>query len=477
MTSCPSGRGPALPPVRPPRRGGRALLRACGGATVALALAGCASFSADGGFDRVAALTRERTGQSPAWQRGAGAGAVARARIAELLGQPLTAEAAVEIALLNNRSLQARFGELGVAEADRVRAGRLANPVLGVTRIGGGGIVEIDRSVMFDLLGLLTLPVASELGQARFEQAQLQAASDAVGLAGDARKAFFAAVASQDLLKYAGQVKDAADASGELARRMREAGNFSRLADLRQQAFLADANGQLARARHQAVADRERLVRLLGLSGDQLDFRLIDRLPDLPAAPADPVATEQAAMSRRLDVLMARRDTEATARALGLTRATRFVNVLEAGYADKRQTGDPSQAGVAVQLELPLFDAGSTRAARAEALYLQAVDRTAALAVDARSEVRERYSAYRTAYDLARQCRDETVPLKKRISDENLLRYNGMLIGVFDLLADAREQVASVTGCVEALRDHWLALSELQSALTGGDAEPQKASR
>ena len=115
--------------------------------------------------------------------------------------------------------------------------------------------------------------------------------------------------------------------------------------------------------------------------------------------------------------------------------------MLELGYQNKSVTGEPRANGYEIELELPLFDFGSTRVARAEATYMQAVHRTAEVAVNARSEVRESYSAYRTAYDLARHYRDEVVPLRKRISEENLLRYNGMLIGVFELLADSREQV------------------------------------
>jgi len=141
--------------------------------------------------------------------------------------------------------------------------------------------------------------------------------------------------------------------------------------------------------------------------------------------------------------------------------------VLEAGYANKSQTGEPRKNGYEIELELPLFDFGSTRAARAEATYMQAVHRTAEVAVNARSEVRESYSAYRSAYELARHYRDEVVPLRKRISDENMLRYNGMLASVFELLADARDQVGSVTAAIEALRDHWVAETNLRSVLTG----------
>ncbi len=436
-------------------------------AAAGLLLTGCASFAPDGGFNRVSDLTRERTGQTAAWQRSSADSDAVQVRVAELIGQPLSADRAVELALINNKGLQASFTELGIAESDLVRAGRLANPSLTFGHLRGGGITEIDRSVMFNLLGLLTMPVARQIEQHRFEQAQLQAAFEAVGIAAETRRAFYRAVAAQDLLTYYGQVKDVAEASNELARRMLQAGNFNKLAQLRQQSFYADANSQLARAQHQAVAERERLVRLLGLSGGPLTIKLPERLPDLPSQPAAPKDAEQTAMDQRLDVRMAKRSSEATAKQLGLTQATRFVNVLNAGYANKSQTGDARQNGYEIELELPIFDFGSARSARAEASYMQSVHRAAEVAVNARSEVRESYSAYRTAYDLARHYRDEVVPLKKRISDENLLRYNGMLLGVFELLADSRDQVLSVSAYIEALRDFWVADTDLQSALTG----------
>lgn len=436
-------------------------------AATALALSGCASFSPDGGTAQVSALTRKHTGQSVSPQRTPADAAAAGLRVNALLQPTLTAESAVEVALLNHRGLQASLAELGIAEADRVRAGRLPNPTLRFGRLSGGGVTEIDRSVMVSLLGLLTLPAAGEIASAQLEQAQLQAAAEAVAAATEAKQAFYGAVAAGQLLSYHEQVKAAADASSELARRMQQAGNFSKLARMREQAFQADATANVARARHQAVAARERLVRALGLQAGAPAVTLPERLPDLPAAPTEPHDAERTALDNRLDVQLARRDAQMAARALGLTQATRFINVLDLGYATKSQTGEPRKTGFEVELELPLFDGGSTRTARAESVYMRAVHRTAQAAVNAQSEVREAYSAYRTAYDLARHYRDEVVPLRKRISDENLLRYNGMLIGVFELLADTRDQIAAVTAAVEALRDCWLADAGLQATLAG----------
>jgi outer membrane protein TolC len=435
-------------------------------ALAALALAGCATYSPDGGFDAVEQLTKARIGQAPTYPRTDGQVDAAKARVAELLKQPLNADSVVGIALLNNRSLQASYADLGIAESDLVRAGRLASPSFSVGRLSGGA-VEISRAVLFDVLALFTMPLARQVEQRRFEQTQLQAAYDTVGTAGEARKAFFEAVTAQQLVGYLGQVKEAADAANELAGRMAAAGNFSKLAQMREQAFHADATAQLARAQHQAVAARERLTRVLALGGDQLGFKLPQRLPDLPSAPAEPSDAEQTAMDKRLDLLMAKRATEATAQSLGLTTTTRFINVLNVGYQNQSSTGEPRKNGYEVELALPLFDFGSARVARAQATYMQSVHRTAQVAINARSEVRESYSAYRTAYDLARHYRDDVVPLRKRISDENLLRYNGMLASVFELLADAKDQIASVTAAVEALRDYWVAETNLQSALTG----------
>ena len=445
-------------------------------AAAALLLSGCAAFSPDGGAGAVSELTRPRTGQAVTFQRTEADAGAASQRVAELLGRPLTPDSAVEIALLNHRGLQASFAELGIAEADRVRAGRLANPSIAFGRMRiGSGVTEIERSVMFNVLGLLAMPAASAVAQRQLEQAQLQAAVEAVGTAGAARQAFFRAVAAQDLVRYQEQVKEAADAASELARRMLEAGNFNKLAQMREQSFQADATANLARARHQAVAAREQLVRALGLSGGQLAFTLPERLPDLPATPLDPRDAEQAALDKRLDVLAAKRSVESTAQSLGLTKRTRFINVLELGYTNKSETGERRQNGYEVELELPLFDFGSTRAARAEATYMQAVHRAAEVAVNARSEVRESHSAYRTAYELAKHYRDEVLPLRKRISEENLLRYNGMLASVFELLADARDQVGTVTAAIEAQRDFWIAETQLQSAMTGRSPGPSSA--
>jgi outer membrane protein TolC len=320
-----------------------------------------------------------------------------------------------------------------------------------------------------NILALATIPLATAVERRRFERVQRSVAMETLALASEARKAQIQAVAADEAVRYARQVRRAAEASAELARRMAQVGNWNKLQHAREQSFYADAALNLANAERIAASMRERFIRVLGLWGDQTQFQLPARLPDLPKEASDLPELEQRAIAERLDVQAARLNTEALARNLGLTKATRFINVLELGPARvlEGQRGDPYKNGYEISFQLPLFDWGEAKLAMAEAIYVQALHNAARVAVNARSEVRESYLAYRSRYDIARHSRDEIVPLRKRIAEENLLRYNGMLIGVFELLADAREQINSVSNYIGALRDFWLAQADLDMAMIG----------
>lgn len=434
---------------------------------VAVVLAGCASVEPGSALRDVQALTQTHTGHAVSADRSADELARTARQVDELLRQPLAMDAAVQIALLNNRGLQARLQQLGMTEAEVAQAARLPNPGLRFGRIKKGDEIELERGLHFNLARLLTLPLVSRLEERRLQALQRELAMDVLRLAADTRKAWVQAVAAGESLRYMRQVQDAAEASAELARRMQQAGNFNALMRLREQGFYADAALGLARAEQVHRTARERLSRLLGLWGEQLAFQLPERLPDLPAAPKDQPDIERQAIAQRLDVQAARLAAEQTARNLELTRVTRFVSVFELGLVRNTSNEGPRQTGWEVDLELPLFDWGSARTAKAQGIYMQAVHQAAAVAINARSEVREAYGNYRASYDIARHHRDEIVPLTKRISEEQLLRYNGMLIGVFELLADARSQIASVKASIDALRDFWLAQVDLDQALIG----------
>ena len=443
------------------------LLRAIATITALLVLTGCSTFSGDHGFDAVRTAVKDRTGHEPRWSRTESQQDEALSVARKLLAAPITADAAVQIALLNNRGLQATYADLGIAEADLVQAGRLRNPGFSYARLRRGDEVEIERTFIFDVLGLLTMPLRTDLERRRFGITRTRVTAEVLQVAADTRRAYYRALAGQESAKYAEQVKDAAEASAELARRMAAAGNFSALDHAREQVFYAEATAQLARARQTRLAERERLTHFMGLSGDDVRFTLPDRLPELPKVPRGEGHFEATALTKRLDVTSAMQEAESVAASLGLTRATGFLSVLELGYQRNSETHLPRQTGYEIELRLPIFDWGGARVARAEFTYMQAVNRAADLVVQAQAELREAYGAYRTFFDIARHYRDEIVPLRKRIGDENVLRYNGMLISVFELLADARQQIASVNAYIEALRDFWIAEVNLELATTG----------
>ena len=451
---------------------GRTFQRSAVACAVVL-LAGCATLSPDGGVADLQRLTAGKTGPvSAELASGSGAQAATSATITSLLAAPLSAESAVRIALLNNPGLQASLATLGVSDALRVQAGNPPNPHFALGRFRAGDTVEIERMLTFNLIGLLMLPWQAQWQTQQHELAKLQAAQEVVKLAADTRKAWITAVAAQQTAAYMADVKEAAEASGELARRMARVGNWSKLQQAREQMFLADATAQLARAQQAAFSEREKLIRLMGVWGQQTGFTLAERLPDLPTAAGAMADIESRALRERLDVRSALAESAYVADQMGLNKVLGYVDGMTLAYSrnttfDNAALTRETRRGWELELPLPIFDWGGARNARAQALYLQSAARVRDVAVRARSEAREAYHGYRTAYDIARHYRDEVVPLRKFINDEIVLRYNGMLASVWDLLADTRMQIMAVNSAIEAQRDFWLAEVDLQTALTG----------
>lgn len=449
---------------------------ALGFAAAALLIGGCATVPAGNGMRAVAQLTQQKAGIDAGvgtnrWPRNAADEAAVHKVVEDALDKPLGADDAVRIALLNNPRLQSDYAELGFAAADLIEAGRPRNPGFSFAKLRKGTEREIGRTAFFDVISLLTVPWRAQIASRQFEATQFAVAQRAVQVAADARKAWIRTVAADQTVLYFAQVRDAAEAGAELGQRMARRGNWPRLTALREKAFLTDALNGFNRARIAAVSERERLARVLGIA-DSSRIQLPEHLPDLPDALRDTDHAERVALDERLDVRAAQRYLQAVARNYRLTRVTRFINVLDLGFQNNSFTdngvGLPKQQGFEISIEIPLFDFGAARMTRAEAAYLQAAGLLRQTVVGAKSEVRERVANTRSAYELARYYRTEVVPLRKAISDEMMLRYNGMLNSVFELLADSREQMNAVAATIDAERDYWLADADLQFALTTG---------
>jgi outer membrane protein TolC len=391
---------------------------------------------------------------------------------AQILQQPLSQSDAVRLALVNSPALQAMLAQNWADGAGAAQTARLPNPVLGLTRLRSMDALELERVLTFGLFDLLTLPQRYGVATRQVAQTQLRLTNSVIEQVTQIRAAWVSAVAAQQGLMYAKQVSDAAQASAELAQRMQAVGNFSKLQRARQQSFYADAVTQWATAQHTSVSTREALVRQLGLADAQAaQLVLPKRLPDLPQQPRLPEEVQSQAGSSRLDIRLAQAQLETMAKAQGLKLLTSVTDI-ELGVrrdttSDNALGTSTHRSGYEINIRLPIFDWGNMQRDAMNAQTLAAANQLEATTRAAGSHLRQSYSAYRTAFDVSKHYRDEVVPLRKTISEENVLRYNGMLIDVFALLADSRDQMASVMAAIAAQQQFWLMDAALQASMVG----------
>ncbi|MBC7581112.1 MAG: TolC family protein [Tardiphaga sp.] len=438
----------------------------------AVLLSGCATFSPDGGMNVVSSVAGETIEKDVVSIRTRDDAQRAHAWVVGLARRDLTMDSAVQVALLNNRGLQASYNELALAEADMVGDSLPPNPRFSISRIAGNGALEVERQVVGDILALATLPFRSEIARQRFQKAQLRAAEDTLRLAADVRRAYYQTVATYELTTLLTDAKSTAESTAQLALKLGETGALNKLDQAREQVFYAETTADLATSRQDAASYRERLIRLLGLWGEDINIRVPRKLPALPRQPLSLPRIEVAAIDHRIDLQIARIELAALAKSLNLTEASRFVTMLDVAGID-RKTRDPTGAafgerGFDVQLQIPIFDGGEVRVRQAAETYKLAFNLLTEKAVNARSEARDAFQVYRSTYDIAGHYQREVLPLRKIISEEMQLRFGSMQVDVFALLTEARQRIAALRAAIAAKRDFWLAQSQLQTAINGG---------
>jgi outer membrane protein TolC len=420
----------------------------------------------------VSDITGSSIGKDVVFIRSAEDAARADGAVQRLMSRPLTADAAVQVALLTNKGLQAAYDDLALAETDFVRQSLPPNPGFSVMSIAGDGASEVERRVVGDILALATLPVRSDVARDRFRQAQLKASLETLRLAGEVRRIYYKAIAANELTALLTDAKATAEAAAHLAKRLGETGSISKLDQAREQVFDAETAAELATARLEMSRLREQLARLLGLADAGPGFRLPDHLPPLPGRLRTSAAIESDAVGHRIDLQIARLELVALAKSLDLTEATRFVTLLDLAGIDRRTT-EPgvapfSERGFDIQFQIPIFDGGEVRVRQATETYRRAYNRLSEKAVNVRSEAREAYRAYRSAYDIASQYQRNVLPLRQTITEEMQLRLSSMQVDVFALVTEARQRVASLRAAIDARRAFWIAQSELSTAVNGG---------
>jgi len=410
--------------------------------TAVIGLSGCASYDLNQGLGRVNQDANGFTQNELNFAKNKEDRGKRLAATNQLLAKPVGQKEAVQLLLANSPAFQALLAKHWSQAAGAAQSGRISNPTF-------------------------ALPQRSAIANFQVEQAQIRMTAEVVDQVTQVRQSWVRAVAAAQSYKYADQVLASAEASAELARRMESVGNFNKLTRARHQAFYADAATQLATAKQLALLRKEELIRQLGLDEDQAkQLVLPERLPDLPTQPMTPESVSKQLSQERLDIQQAKSALNAAAKAQGLNRVTSLTDI-ELSVKRSSVANHSSSRGYEVGVKLPIFDWGDMQRDAMNAQTLVAANQLEATIRSAGSSLRENYAAYRTAYDISMHYKEEVIPLRKVISEENVLRYNGMLIGVFELLADSRDQIGAVISAIEAEQQFWLADAALQATLIG----------
>lgn len=439
-------------------------------ATIALvALAGCANMKPGMGFDEVQKSVSERTGIRTHWNNGSKEDAEVRTAVTALLEEELTADQAVQIALLNNHELQAVYEELNLAQADIVQAGLLKNPVFsGEVRFatsGGGTGVVLD--VAQDFVSLLSMPLRKGRAEAAFEAAKVRVTSAVMDAAFDVRTSFYDYQAAEQSREMRATVLEATNASYDLAKRLRAAGNFRELDVLNERTLYEQSKLDLSAAESRVVASRERMNALMGLWGKQTEWKSAQRLPSLPEEVAADADLERKAIEASLDLSLLRREAEVAARSAGIAKPFAWLEGAEVGVAGEKEVEGGWSVGPSLSMPIPLFDQGQATIGAAQARYKQAAERTIARAVEIRSRVRAAESGVVSSHSRARYFEKVILPLKQRTVDETQLQYNAMQVSAFQLLQAKREQIDSGADYIASLHDYWEAKAGLDQILAG----------
>lgn len=445
-------------------------LRVAGVTLAALGLGACAHVNPEPAFHDVSEAVTARTGQSPRWARTDDAIKEAEEASRALLTDGLTVDEAVGIALMRNLSLQATFAEIGISQADLAQSGLIANPTLsGFVRFatpGSGTNTEV--SIVEDWLSIFLLPLRKKLGEAQLEQTKLLVADRVTQVVADTRVAYHTFEAREHLAKRLRLLVELNRIGEEFARRQLEAGTIGELDHVNQQALLSQSKVELALTESAARRDREALNRILGLWGEDTGWSIPDEIPEIPQAEMPLEGLEALAMNQRQDLRAARWGVDLVSRALSIKKKTRFFPIgINVGVETERDLGGQRVTGPNLSVQLPIFDTGKASIARLESERLRAMRQLDAIAVDARSEVREFRDLMVATRELAEFYRAVLLPQRTRILDLTLLHYNMMLKGNYDLLFAKQNQVEAEKAYVGAWRDYWIARAQLERAVGG----------
>ena len=285
-----------------------------------------------------------------------------------ILDEGLTLDEGLRLVLVNNRELQAQFQEIGIAHADWVQSQLLTNPSIDLLlRVpSDGGRSMIEAIVGGELLELWRIPVRTEAAQQNLEATILRIARRSGELIAETRKAYYVAVAAEELHGVARDNAALARRSFEAVKNLHEAGAADAFDENLARGPLLTAQLAIRTARIEAANAKRDLARMLSVERPVEDLQLTDPLPTLATTEFDPEALVQRALVSRLDLRAI--DTAIKAlNARAVLERRRAWGDVGAGVTVERPSGsgDPL-VGPAFSLTLPIFDQNQAQVARAE---------------------------------------------------------------------------------------------------------------
>jgi cobalt-zinc-cadmium efflux system outer membrane protein len=437
----------------------------------AASLPGCARLSTTEGVDGVNRAVAARTAVRATWLRDRTADSVASAYAAQALRGVVPVDTAIRVALLRNKRLQATFENLGIAQADVVQAGLLANPVISGGRFfaagGGTGIVQFGLALPF--IDYLQRPARRGAARQAYASEQSRVAAAVIALVADVRVAYAEAQAAEQMQELRATVLQATEASAIAAGALHDAGNISDFDLAQQQAMAADARLALLTARGERRAHVAALARVMGVASDT-SWALTDRL-GMPTDTLPPVLVlAPLAQARNLELRAAFESAAAAGRLAGL--ASRFALLPDGSIGVGRETDpDGRFTGATLAVPLPLFDQGQGRVARTRATFRQAVDRHDALAVEIAADVTALVARVEAARERAWHLQRTVLPLRAGLVAESQRFVNAMQQSVFMLLLAKQAEIDAGQSYVEAMRDYWVLRARLEQVV-GGSFQP-----
>lgn len=431
-------------------------------------VAGCTTLSSQGSFNQVADKIQLRLGKQISWDASQYDDPVVHATIEKLLSRPLTAERAVQIALLNNRELQAIYANLGIAQANLVQSELWKNPVLNgsVTFPLAGGSPDYSFDLALKLIDILYIPLRRSIAESQVEEAKLQVTAEVMRVAGQTYSAFIEYLTERQRVAVLTEAVKAAAAVAETGRALRQAGNITEYdfeAEVAQQVQVA---AELARAEISATQARERVNQLLELTGRQTQWRSADRLPAIAAKDPPTVDMERKAIEASVDLAALRQQIITTGRRYRVVNITSLVPQLDLGGEVARTAGE-KETGPTFAVELAVFDWGQARREQARMEILKARDDFTALAVHIRSIARLQRARLLSARQTAAYYNTTVVPQAQRLLETAVRQYNVMQLGVFQLLQARDRQIRASLEYVTALSTYWKERARLAQILAG----------